>query len=98
METVSCLGSKQKIRQRVAWRELRTLMTTIPEVWITPRKSISSARHKFAADDQPDQRRAKSAVGRRMQYARDVYIDWADNMESIAICFGLMITTREATV
>ena len=46
--------------------------------------SISPGGHMVDAEDQPDQHRAKSAVARRSQYVRDVYIDWGDNAASIA--------------
>ena len=61
-------------------------------------KSISPLKHKSVAEDQPDQHRAKSAVGRRMQYVRDVYNDGGGNMKSIGICVARMIPTREADV
>ena len=60
--------------------------------------SISSGKRKFAADEQPGKHRIKSVVARRAQYVRDVYSDWADNMEATAIGVSLMSITREANV
>lgn len=56
--------------------------------------SLSSGEHRFMAAGKPDPHRAKSSVGRRMRYGRGFYIDWEDNMESIALCVFLMSTTR----
>ena len=56
-------------------------------------KAISPGSHKFAADGKPDQNRAKSAVGRRMQYVRDAYIDLEDNMACISLGVVLMVAT-----
>ena len=61
-------------------------------------KSIPSASRKFVAGERPDQHRTKSVAGRRMQYVREVYGHWADNLASIALGVVLMSTTREATV
>ena len=61
-------------------------------------RSISSGSRKFVAEERPDLHRTKSVAGRRMQYVREVYSHWADNLACIALGVVLMSTTREANV
>ena len=82
------LGCRRQILWGVDWAELRMTTATTRGIYNLFR-AMSSGCHKFAPEERPDRPRAKSAVGRIMQYFRDANIGWGDNRETIAPCVFL---------